>query len=96
MTEFIKQFVWDSITGPDGKTIDPARWLGILTVLSYLAGAMYVAFSTEKFDLQNFGIGAAAVLGAFGAAVAFKAGTEPRGREPWTEAQRNAIKPPVQ
>lgn len=66
-------------TGIDGVTHDIVRWLaggGSLTALGLTIHS--VVFQNHPFDIQQFGIGFGALLGAVGAALGLKAKTEPQ------------------
>jgi hypothetical protein len=65
-------------TGPDGKTHDPARWLWIIGIIAFLAFAGYELYRSGRFDMTNFGIAYATLLGGGAAGVKIKESTEPR------------------
>ena len=69
----------DLFTGPDGETHDPARWLWIIGVVAFLVLTGYELYRTGHFDMTNFGIAYATLLGGGAAGVKIKESTEPRG-----------------
>lgn len=72
----MKRQINDMLTGLDGETIDPARVLWILGVVVFLAGAV-VMMVQNKYDMQTYGIGLAAVLGGGAFGVKVKESSEP-------------------
>lgn len=78
MFKELSKFVKDQITGIDGESYDPARIWAIIFSAGFLFGAMYNLIHLHiPFDLQQFGVGAGALLalGAWG--VSIKSHTEP-------------------
>ena len=68
------------VTGKDNKTHDVVRWGGLLGTLQALAFTAYdVIGHAAHFNLQEYGIGLGALLGAVGAALGLKKDTEPPG-----------------
>lgn len=66
-------------TGPDGETHDPARWLWIIGIVAFLALTGYELYRTGHFDMMNFGLAYATLLGGGAAGVKIKESTEPKG-----------------
>lgn len=76
----MRKFLVDILTGKDGHTFDMGRILWAWGVLSFTLLAGYgVVRLRERFDPVAYGGGFAAVLAAGGAALGFKAKTEPGG-----------------
>lgn len=59
----------EAFTGDDNVTLEPAYFWTGLVVLTALVLQSYVTIKTGVFDLQQFGIGMASILGG-GAAYA--------------------------
>jgi len=64
-------------TGKDNKTLDLGRVLWAQAVLAFLGLAFYGVYKGNPVDYMAFGTGLAAVLAAGGAAIGFKAKSEP-------------------
>ena len=64
-------------TGKDNKTLDLGRVLWAKAVLAFLGLAFYGVYKGNPVDYMAFGTGLAAVLAAGGAAIGFKAKSEP-------------------
>ena len=64
-------------TGKDNKTLDLGRVLWAKAVVAFLGLAFYGVYKGNPVDYMAFGTGLAAVLAAGGAAIGFKAKTEP-------------------
>ena len=64
-------------TGKDNKTLDLGRVLWAKAVVAFMALAFYGVYKGNPVDYMAFGTGLAAVLAAGGAAIGFKAKTEP-------------------
>ena len=73
----ISKFVNDCITGKDGKTVDPARVLWILGVLSFLIFIGHHVYKTGEFNMTDYGMAYGALLAAGGFGVKIKESTEP-------------------
>jgi hypothetical protein len=70
----------DCFTTADGESFDIGRVLWAQGVIVFLGLAIYsVVGQGRPFDMQAFGIGLGAALAAGGAALGFKARTEPGG-----------------
>ena len=70
----------DCFTTADGESFDVGRVLWAQGVIVFLGLAIYsVVGQGHPFDMQSFGIGLGATLAAGGAALGFKAKTEPGG-----------------
>lgn len=78
MIRLIKKVFSDCLYGIDGKTIDPARLYGMLAVLVFLINSIYAIFKDQPWSATDYGSGFGILLAGFGAAVALKAGTEPK------------------
>jgi hypothetical protein len=75
------KFLKDILTGIDGESYDVGRVLWALSVLIGLGLSVYSTVFKVAFDLQQYGIGAGALLAAGGAGLWAKAKTEP-GEKP--------------
>lgn len=73
----MKTFFLHLFTGKDNATADVGRLLWAFGVVGFVAFAGWYVFHGGEFDAQNYGIGLGAALGGGGAAIGFKAGTEP-------------------
>lgn len=72
-------FLKDMITGSNNETFDIGRVLWALAVLTFLALAIYAVVGRgQPWDAQSYGTGLGLVLAAGGAALGFKAHTEPK------------------
>jgi len=67
-------------TGKDNQTIDLGRVLWAKAVIAFLGLAFYGVYKGNPVDYMAFGTGLAAVLAAGGAAIGFKAKTEPEDK----------------
>jgi len=67
-------------TGKDNQTIDLGRVLWAKAVVAFLGLAFYGVYKGNPVDYMAFGTGLAAVLAAGGAAIGFKAKTEPEDK----------------
>lgn len=83
MFALIRKLFRDCTTERDGKTFCPARVAGfasaISTTAAYVFDSTWTVVHHGGFDAQQFGIGAAAIIGAVGAlagGIAVKAKTE--------------------
>lgn len=75
MKDILKQLV----TGIDGETHDVARWLGIISVLTFLALTIYVVvFQHGDWKMTEFGAGLAALFTSIGAFIKLKENQEPK------------------
>ena len=72
------KFLKDMITGIDGESFDVGRVLWIFGALSFLAISIYHAWRHGVFDPMSFGGGYSGILASGGAALKFKADTEPQ------------------
>jgi hypothetical protein len=74
----MRKFLVDILTGKDGHTFDMGRILWAWGVVSFTWLAAYAVVGLrDHFDPVAYGGGFAAVLAAGGAALGFKAKTEP-------------------
>ncbi|MBU6246485.1 MAG: hypothetical protein KGN77_01915 [Xanthomonadaceae bacterium] len=74
----MKKLLVDCLTGKDGTTFDMGRLLWAWGVISFTGLAGYsVVYLHAAFDAVGYGTGFAGVLAAGGAALGFKAKTEP-------------------
>jgi hypothetical protein len=71
----IKQKLFELITEPDNKTVCPARIMGILGGLQFLALAGWHFAASKTFDPQAYAIGFAAYLSGLGVALGLKKDT---------------------
>jgi len=65
------------VTGKDNETHDIARWSWLVTTLVVIAGALYDAYSSNMFNINDFAQSIGVIAGAHGAAVMMKKDTEP-------------------
>jgi hypothetical protein len=75
----ITNLIKDITTGIDGESYDIGRISWIVTTLSLIGGYFTYLYThpTAAFDILNFGTALATNIGAHGAAIGFKKGTEP-------------------
>ena len=73
----IKSTVMQLFTGKDNKTLDLGRVLWAKATVAFLGLAFYGVYKGNPVDYMAFGTGLAAVLAAGGAAIGFKAKSEP-------------------
>lgn len=74
MSAILKQL----LTGKDGETHDIARWLGAISVLTFLAVTVHsVVFQHAEWKMSDFGIGLGAVFASVGAFIRLKQDAEP-------------------
>lgn len=67
------------LTGVDGETQDIARWLGAISVLTFLGLTIYVVVVQHgEWKMGEFGIGLGAVFAATGAFIKLKQDSEPK------------------
>jgi hypothetical protein len=67
------------LSGPDNKTPDPARVLWLAFSIAFIGfSAFWVYHNPDKFDPQNFALGAGCLLAGGGAGVGLKSHTEPK------------------
>lgn len=78
--KIITKILNDCFTGIDGQTIDPARVLWIAGIVFFLAFTGHEVYSTNKFDMVNFGIAYGALLAAGAAGVRLKQESEPKAK----------------
>ncbi|MEN6623547.1 MAG: amino acid ABC transporter substrate-binding protein [Smithella sp.] len=64
-------------TGKDNRTIDIGRVLWAQISVGYMFLSGYSVYNGNDFDAVAWGTGAAAILGAGGAALGLKSNTEP-------------------
>ena len=76
------KFVKDSLTGLDGESYGAIKVLGALIVLTYLCLTVAAFITGKPFDMQGFGVGAAAAVGAMGAAIKMTETSEPKAPTP--------------
>lgn len=72
-----KKILFDCFTGRDNETFDIGRILWALSVIIFLALAVWDVPMTHDFNPLDFGGGLGAVLAAGGAAIGLKSKTEP-------------------
>lgn len=81
--QFTKLFFTHLFTGRDGISYDIGRVLWALGVVSLVGFEGFaVILHSQQFDSMNFATGFSAILAAGGAALGFKASTEPDERKP--------------
>jgi len=78
MFDQLKTFVRRTFTEPDNSTPCPIRIVGVMGTLQGLGMQAYDVFIQHAhLDLQAFGIGLGATLGALGAALGLKKDSQP-------------------
>ena len=77
----MNRVIKDLLTGPDGETHDPARWLWIVGVVCFLGFSGSQIYKSGAFDMVNFGLAYGSLLGAGAAGVKVKETTEPKPTE---------------
>lgn len=73
----MKAMLLEMFSGPDNKTIDIARVLWLVGVVSYIVFAGFHVIHNHQFDALAYGTGLGAVLAGGGAGVGFKVKGEP-------------------
>jgi hypothetical protein len=68
------------VTGLDNNTVDVARVLWIVGVLSFLGLAGYEVYKSGHFDMANFSLAYGGLLAAGAAGVKIKESTEPQAK----------------
>jgi hypothetical protein len=82
MTATLKKLLMDMLTGIDNQTFDAWRLAALLALFALIGNAAYANYQTNHFDAENFGIGAAAILGGAAWGIKQKKDTEPQsGRD---------------
>ena len=66
------------VTGPDGVTHDPARFLWFLGIVVFLVFTGHQVYESDKFDMVNFAMAYGTLLAAGAAGVKIKESTEPK------------------
>ncbi len=78
MKEMMSKLLKQLFTGKDNETQDLVRWLAALSFVVALGLDVYVvAWKNQQYDMQQFGVGLAAIFAAVGAALKLKESTEP-------------------
>ena len=65
-------------TGADNQTIDLGRVSWAVSLLAVIVAGIHTVYAQGHVDLVAFGTAIAAVVAAHGAALGFKANTEPK------------------
>ena len=65
-------------TGADNQTVDLGRVSWAVSLAAVIAAGIHTAWAQGHVDLVAFGTAIAAVVAAHGAALGFKANTEPK------------------
>jgi hypothetical protein len=73
----MKTLLLHIFSGKDNQTIDVARVLWVLGVLSFIGYAGYHVFGNHLFDPISYGTGLGGALAGGGAGVGLKSKTEP-------------------
>ena len=73
----IIELLLQTFTGKDNKTLDLFKIMWAKGVLVFFGLSIYDVYRGSLFDASIWGIGFGAVLAGGGAAIAFKAKTEP-------------------
>lgn len=68
------------ITGIDNSTVDVARVLWIVGILSFLGFAGYQVYKSGSFDMVNYALAYSGLLAGGAAGVKIKASTEPAAK----------------
>lgn len=71
----VKQWLSQSFTEPDNKTVCPVRLMAIAGVLQYLGLALAHYIQHGIFEAQNYAIGFGSLLGGIGVALGLKKDT---------------------
>lgn len=78
MMNALRNFLKHLFTGIDNHTFDIARVLWFVSVMTFLALAVWhVVINKQGFDASNFGLGAGGMLAGGGAGLGLKGNTEP-------------------
>jgi hypothetical protein len=67
-----------ALTGADNKSHDVAKWIALGSAFSAIIYEGYVVFTTGTFNIIDFGVGMAALIGGMGAAIKLKESAEPK------------------
>lgn len=73
----MKTLLLHIFSGRDNQTVDVARVLWVLGVLSFVAFAGWHVWQNHQFDPLNYGGGLGGLLAGGGAGVGLKSKTEP-------------------
>jgi len=71
----MKSMIRQILTEHDNTTHCLIRWIALLAFLEALALEAYAVIEQVPFNMQDFGIGIAAVIGAIGVAIKLKDGS---------------------
>jgi hypothetical protein len=76
--DLVKKIIKDWFTGPDGVSYDVGRALWFVGILTFLGCTVYALFMGQKWDAIAYGTGLGGLLAGGGAAIGFKANSEPK------------------
>jgi hypothetical protein len=76
----MKKIIKDWFTGPDGESYDPARFLWVLGIITFLIFTGHEVYRSDKFDMVNFALAYGGLLAAGAAGVKIKETTEPKAK----------------
>jgi hypothetical protein len=79
--KIIRRVIKDSMTGIDGQSYAFAKVLGCVGYMVFLALSTAAFLKTGVFNMQEFGLGNAAVITAMGAAIKLSETSEPIGKQ---------------
>lgn len=82
-----RTFFFQMFTGRDNQSADIGRVLWAQVTIGYLIFSAIALFKGGSFDPVAWGGGAAAILGAGGAALGLKGNTEPDGQKEKKETE---------
>lgn len=74
----MKKVIKDWFTTSDGESYDVGRALWFVGVIVFLCASIYALYKGQAWDAISYGTGLGAVLAAGGAALGFKANSEPK------------------
>lgn len=69
------------VTGIDNQTVDVARVMWIVGVLSFLCFAGYEVYKSGHFDMSSFSLAYAGLMAGGAGSVKLKESTEPKPNE---------------
>ena len=78
LVEFFKKVCKDWFTGPDGESYDIGRSLWFIGIMVFLGCTIYALWMGQKWDAIAYGTGFGGLLAGGGAAIGFKANSEPK------------------
>jgi len=73
----MKTLLLHIFSGPDNQTVDVARVLWVISVLTFIGFGGWHVIANHQFNPMEYGTGLGAVLAGGGAGVGLKSKTEP-------------------